>query len=138
MNKPDRPLVAQRFFPFALPVTVNPTPLSSQVSQQTTLDSNYVTIIFTVPIGGLSVLVGDASVNATNGNGFWLFPGVPLIIEAGGDRQLYEVQAPLQDGLNCVPDPVAIPFPVWDVTTIYLASTGNQTVSGWILPQMFV
>lgn len=134
----DRQPTPQRFFPFALPVTVNPTPLSSQVSQQTTLDSNYVTILFTIPIGGLSCLVGDSSVNATNGNGFWIFPGVPIMIETGSDRQLYEIQTPLQVGMQCPGDPVSIPFPVWDVTTIYLASTGNQTVSGWIIPQMFV
>jgi len=135
--KPDRPLVRQNFFPFAVATNVAAVALAS-IAQQSSITSLYTAIAFSVPIGGLSVIWGDSSVLAANGNGIWISPGVVQVWPINNGRQLYEIQEPLVDGLPCANRPLAIPFSVWDLSTIWVASTGAQTLGVILFQESFV
>lgn len=93
---------------------------------------------FSVPIGGLSCIWGDSSVLAANGNGIWISPGVVQVWPINVERQLYELQAPLEDGLPCQAAPLAIPLSVWDVQNIWVASTGAQTLGVALFQEGYV
>lgn len=138
MDKPQRPLLRQPFFPFAVACNVAAVPLSNYI-QQATLTALYTSIAFSVPSTGLSVIWGDSSVLAANGNGIWITPGIVQVwrIDNGG-RQLYELQEPLVDGLKCAPAPKGIPFSVWDVSSIWVASTAAQTLGVCLFQEGFI
>lgn len=128
-NRPNRPVNRQQFLSTFVRVLVTPTPLSNS-SSQSSINALYTTFVISVPAvadGGSVVLLGDSSVDITIGNGLWIQPGVPIVLSTGTERQLYEVQQPLTAGF-CVTDPIAIPFTVWDVTTLFLVSAAPQNV----------
>lgn len=138
MNKPTRQPYRQQFFPFAVQCDVAAVPLNNFI-QQATLTALYTSIAFSVPVGGLSCIWGDSSVLLANGNGMFITPGIVQVwkIDNGG-RQLYELQEPLIDGMQCAGAPLSIPLAVWDVSTIWVASSAPQTLGVMLFQEGFV
>jgi hypothetical protein len=126
MNRPNRPLLAQRFLPYALLVGVGPTPLNTSW-QQANLSGMYDALIISVPKAAANgVFLGDASISAALNNGLEILPGIPISLSIDNQRQLYEIQSPLVDASCAVPE--SIPFKVWDPSNIYLAAVAPTSI----------
>src|SRR5262249_26614893 len=122
VDKPIRNPIVQQFLPFAILATATPTPLLAGIPSANR-SSLYTTIAFSIQVGGNSVIIGDSSVSPALSNGQWITPGVVTRWRIINERQLYEVQSPLVDQFQCVPD--SIPIVVWDMQSIYLAAAVN-------------
>ncbi len=122
MNRPHRSLIPQRITWITLSVALTPTPLN-QAAAQTGLSAMYESLIFSlVSTAATSVFLGNSNVLATGANGLEIRAGVPVQLSIHNQRMLYEVQGPLVD--NFCLQPESIPFVVWDVSEIYLITTG--------------
>lgn len=136
MIRPNRALLRQTFFPFSLNVLAVATPLAS-AGLQASLESLYTTILITnAAAAANSVWLGDASISVLGRNGLEILPGRSRTLTIGNERQLYELQAPLTDGMKCQPD--GIPFIVWDVSTVYLIAAAPTVVGGMLFPEMYL
>lgn len=136
MIRPNRALIRQTFFPFSLNVLVTATPLAS-AGLQANLENLYTSVLITnAAAAANSVWLGDASINVAGRNGLEILPGRSRTLSIGNERQLYELQAPLTDGMKCQPD--GIPFIVWDVSTMYLIASAPTIVGGILFPEMYL
>lgn len=130
MERPFRQKLSQDFFAFALNVGITPTPISQAV-QQATVDSLYTTIVFSLRLAAANtVFIGGQNINAALFNGMEVVQGNPIALKIKNDRQLYELQGPIVDGLCTVPD--GIPFVAWDVSRLFAVAVA-PTVMGVIL-----
>jgi hypothetical protein len=126
MQHPNRPIIPQRFIPFALLVGVGATPLNTSW-QQANLAGRYDAFVISVPKAAANgVFLGDASISAALNNGLEILPGIPIMLSIDNQRQLYEAQAPIVDALCTVPE--SIPFIAWNVSEIYLAAIAPTSV----------
>jgi hypothetical protein len=126
MQHPNRPLLEQRFTPFALLVGVKATPLNTSW-QQANLAGRYDAFIISVPKAAANgVFLGDASISAALNNGLEILPGIPIMLSIANERQLYEVQSPLVDPACAVPE--SIPFIAWNPSSIYLTAIAPTSI----------
>lgn len=125
-NRPDRPVLAQRFTALALPATVAAQSISS-ISQQFSISQLITGFCLSTPVGAQNCILGDATVSTALGNGLWITPGVPILLTIGDQRQVYEVQMPLLDIGKCA-DGLAIPFTSFDFSQWYVAAAAPQTI----------
>jgi hypothetical protein len=121
---PERPVVRQRFFSYALAVAA--APAVTQVNNDPSLHTNYLnTFIISVPAAGGNVYLGSAGVSQATGLELIAGSG-PLVFAIDQARQFYEIQDPtLQIAAiaNCKnPKPQMIPFVVWDLTQLFLTA----------------
>jgi hypothetical protein len=119
---PERPVVRQRFFNYALAVQITPT----LINNDSLLYTNYLnTFIVSVPAAGGNVFIGSAGVTVANGLELVAGSG-PLVFAIDQSRQLYEVQDPvlqIASIANCKNSkPQMIPFVVWDLTQMFLVA----------------
>lgn len=132
-----RPLVVQQFRTFSFAVQVIPLPLEPTVDKTRLIT----TIVISNPVGGISVFWGNQGVTPATGLEIIAGTSPVFIIEQEG-RQLYEIQGPLLDidvGLQCRNiEPEALPFIVWDPSSMYLVSTAPQTVSVALFKAMYL
>jgi hypothetical protein len=136
MRHPNRPIIRQSFYPFALAVGTDPVPMKFS-SQQTATALLYTAFSVSVFSDAANpVYLGDASVNATLRNGLEITPtNSPVTFSINNERQLYEVQGAIL-GPSCV-DPEAIPFVVWDPSTIYFACLAPQNIAIILFSEAF-
>lgn len=133
---PIRDTIKQEFFSFALTVQIAATPLN-QGSQQASIQSRIDAIIISVPKAAANVVyLGGKGVAAASLNGLEIPQGVPIMLSITNERQQYEVQAPLVDGLCQAP--WNIPFIAWDVADIYLAAVAPTVVGVMLFPAAYV
>jgi hypothetical protein len=133
-----RPLIVQQFRTFAFAVGISPLPIESNVDKTQLVT----TFIISNPIAsGVSIFFGNQGVTPTTG--LEIFPGAAPVFSLDQEgRQLYEVQGPVLDidsGLQCRNiQPEAIPFIVWDPSSIYLVATAPVTVSIALFKAMYL
>lgn len=139
MSRPQRPVVRQGFFSAPLVVPARPAVVQlSQASQQASLDTLITAFTICVPVGGAnSIWIGDSSIDPTLFNGIEVAVGTTKTIAINSSRQLYELQAPLIQSAPCEMDPLAIPFPVWDMASWYASASAQITVGLILFPEMF-
>lgn len=139
MDRPDRPLVRQLFYPTALVVPASPATIQlSQATQQASLDTLITAFSVSCPFGGAnSVWLGDSSILASAFNGIEVPAGITKTFVIDPGRQIYELQQPLVEGLNCPTEAMAIPFPVWDLSGWYATASAQITVGLVLYPEMF-
>jgi hypothetical protein len=126
VERPKRPVLQQRFLPFALLVGIGPTPLNTSW-QQANLSGLYDSFLISVPKAAANgVFLGDASISAALNNGLEILPGIPINLSIYNERQLYEVQSPLVDPGCMVPE--SIPFVAWNPAEIYLAAIAPTSI----------
>lgn len=126
MERPKRPILAQRFTPFALLVGVTATPLNTSW-QQANISGLYDAFIISVPTAAANpVFLGDAAISAVLNNGLEIPAGVPIMLSIDNERQLYEIQSPIVDPACAVPE--SIPFVTWNPSEIYLAAIAPTSI----------
>lgn len=135
MRHPNRPIIRQSFYPFVLTVGSAPVPMKFS-SQQTATALLYTAFSVSVYSDAANpVYLGDASVNATLRNGLEISPtNSPVTFSINNERQLYEIQGALV-APGC--DAEAIPFVVWDPSTIYFACVAPQNISIILFSEAF-
>jgi hypothetical protein len=136
MERPRRPILSQDFYPTSVLVNVQPTPLATTFQQSQT-QTLYDAFIISVPKARANpIVLGGPNVDAVKSNGLEILPGVPVMLSIENTRQLYEVQAPLVDEACLLPE--AIPFVVWDVSTVYLIAVAPTMVGVIFFKAMFL
>jgi hypothetical protein len=136
MERPRRPILSQDFYATSVTVKVQPTPLATTFQQSQT-QTLYDAFIISVPKARANpIVLGGPNVDAVKSNGLEIVPGVPVMLSIENTRQLYEVQSPLVDGACVLPE--AIPFVVWDVSTVYLVAVAPTAVGVIFFKAMFL
>lgn len=125
-----RNIIPQEFTANNLTVGTSPVPIS-QASQMGPLQALYEAIEICVPTTAAnSVWFGGSNIAVAQVNGAEIPIGSTRFMKISNERQLYELQAPLVDGM--CGSMMDIQFKVWDVNNMYLVASAS-TVVGIIL-----
>jgi len=135
----NRPLLKQEFTTFPLTVQTTGTPVNANMGITAMVDS----FMITVPAGTANsvFLGGDQGVTITSGIELLAGTTVQFLINHDG-RQQYELQAPLIDIATIVACrdyiPEAIPFVVWDMSSIFLVAVAPTAITVAIFKAMYI
>jgi hypothetical protein len=136
----QRPLVEQTLTTFALTVPVTPIPIRSSGSLIDMCDS----FVLSVPASAANnVFLGDSSVTITTG--IEIVAGVPINFAIDQNRQMFELQLPLEELVTrvaCNPQfpSYNVPFICWNLSNLYVVAVANTVcvVSAFRVPYLNV
>lgn len=127
----QRPLLEQQFSNIV--VALAAANIAQPIKPNGALTDMITSFVVSVPsTAANSVFLGDA--NVTTASGIEILPGAPLLFTVDQVRQLYELQAPLEDlvaRLSCNPAFIQekIPFVCWNLQNVYLVAAAATNIA---------
>ena len=118
----DRQIINQTWDSTSIPVPVTPAviPLASVAQALSVLLVDSI-IIALHPDAGSNIYLGKAGViGGLLSTGLPIIPGEKIQLAISNERPLYEIQAPLVDGM--CQSPVPVPLVVWNLSDMWLTA----------------